>query len=185
MPSIRNVVTTKNLGLTAIAAGAAILAACGGSNNYNSAPATPPATTPSVTMAGVVAAAGFVPGSATDPTMKAGYYSGALVCIDANNNGKCDTGENPVTTDAKGAFTLTASAVGPLLADIGTSATNTATGAKVASRLVLRAVAAQVTEQGAAVVISPLSSDVARAMEASSSDYTTEKTNLATRLACL
>ncbi len=182
MPSIRNVVTTKNLGLTAIAAGAAILAACGGSNNDSAPASPPPATTPSVTMAGVVAASGFVPGSATDPTIKAGYYSGALVCIDANNNGKCDSGENPVTTDAKGAFTLTASAVGPLLADIGTSATNTATGAKVASRLVLRAVSAQVTEQGAAVVISPLSSDVARAMEANNSDYATEKANLATRL---
>jgi hypothetical protein len=38
------------------------------------------------------------------------------------------------------------------------------------------------SEQGAAVVISPLSSDVARAMEANNSDYATEKANLATRL---
>ncbi|MGO4380774.1 phosphoesterase [Pseudoduganella sp. RAF19] len=181
MPSLRTVATKKNLSLTAIAAATAMIAACGSSND-DSAPPQTSTTPPSVTMAGVVAASGFVPGSATDPTIKAGYYAGAMVCIDANNNGKCDASENPVTTDAKGAFSLSAAAVGPLLADIGTSATNTATGNKVASRLVLRAVAAQVTEQGAAVVISPLSSDVARAMEANSSDYPTEKANLAARL---
>jgi hypothetical protein len=180
MPSLRTVATKKNLGLTAIAAGAALLAACGGSDNNNSTPSTP--ATPAVTMSGVVAASGFTPGSATDPTIKAGYYQGALVCIDANSNGKCDTAENPATTDANGKFSYSSSAAGALIADIGTSATNTATGTKVASRLVLRAVAAQVTEQAAAIVISPLSSDVARAMEANSTDYPTEKANIATRL---
>ena len=175
-PSMKYAPLSTTLVLTAIAAAA--LSACGGSDTAPTP--TPPA--PTVTMSGVVVATAFKPGSAADPTITSGYYQGASVCIDANNNGVCDASENPVTTDAKGAFTLKAGAVGPLLADIGTSATNTASGAKVASRLALRAVAAQVTEQGTAVVISPLSSDVARAMEANGSDYPTEKANLATRL---
>src|SRR5471030_1986260 len=175
-PSMKYAPLSTTLVLTAIAAAA--LSACGGSDTTPTP--TPPA--PTVTMSGVVVATAFKPGSAADPTITSGYYQGASVCIDANNNGVCDASENPVTTDAKGAFTLTAGAVGPLLADIGTSAINTASGAKVASRLALRAVAAQVTEQGTAVVISPLSSDVARAMEANGSDYPTEKANLATRL---
>src|SRR5471032_722203 len=175
-PSMKYAPLSTTLVLTAIAAAA--LSACGGSDTAPTP--TPPA--PTVTMSGVVVATAFKPGSATDPTITSGYYQGANVCIDANNNGVCDASENPVATDAKGAFTLTASAVGPLLADIGTSATNTATGAKVASRLALRAVAAQVTEQGTAVVISPISSDVACAMEANGTDYPTEKANIATRL---
>jgi len=175
-PSMKYAPLSTTLVLTAIAAAA--LSACGGSDTTPTP--TPPA--PTVTMSGVVVATAFKAGSAADPTITSGYYQGANVCIDANNNGVCDASENPVATDAKGAFTLTSGAVGPLLADIGTSATNTASGAKVSSRLALRAVAAQVTEQGTAIVISPLSSDVARAMEANSSDYPTEKANLATRL---
>jgi len=172
MPSIRNAVTSKTIALTAIAAAAA-LAACGSNG---------PAAQASVTMQGVVVATGFTPGSATDPTLTAGYYQGALVCVDANNNGKCDASENPVTTDAKGGFVIAAAGTGALIADIGSSAVNTATKANVSSRIVLRANAAQVAEQGSAIVISPLSSDLQRLMEANGSDYPTEKQNLATRL---
>ena len=130
----------------------------------------------------VVAAAGLTPGSSTDPTVSAGYYQGAVVCIDANNNGRCDSGETSATTDATGAFSLSSSAPAALIADIGTGATNTATGAKVASRTVLRASLDQVKEQGSSVVISPLSSEVQRMVEANSTTYATEKANLATRL---
>jgi hypothetical protein len=165
--------TSTALSLTALAAAAALLAACGSSS---SAPA------PSVTLAGVVASSGFTPGSATDPTLSAGYYQGALVCIDANGNGKCDTGETQATTGSKGEFSITTGSSAALIADIGTGATNSATGAKVASRLVLRAPAEQVTEQGAAIVISPLSSEVQRNMEANASTYAAEKLNLATRV---
>ena len=175
MPRLRKTAPVT-LTLTAVAAAAALLAGCGSTST--SAPAAP-----TVTMSGVVVASGYVPGSATDPTLKAGYYQGALVCIDANNNGKCDSGEVQATTGSKGEFTLTAGAAAALIADIGTGATNSATGAKVASRTVLRAAADQVTEQGAAVVISPLSSEVQRLMEANASTYSTEKQNLATRLA--
>jgi hypothetical protein len=133
-------------------------------------------------MAGVVVASGFTPGSSTDPTLSSGYYQGAVVCIDANNNGKCDAGENQATTGSKGEFSLAGSAAAALIVDIGTSATNSATRDKVPTRLVLRAPVEQATEQGAAIVISPLSSEVVRLMEANSSTYATEKQSLATRL---
>lgn len=69
------------------------------------------------------------------------------------------------------------------MADISTAATNTATGAAVASHLILRASTDQIADQGAAkVVISPLSSEAQRLVEANSSSYATEKANLLTRL---
>lgn len=170
MQSHRKHPTSTILTLTSLAAAAALLAGCGSSSAS------------SVTLAGVVASSGFTPGSATDPTLSAGYYQGALVCIDANGNGKCDTGETQATTGSKGEFSITTGGSAALIADIGTGATNSATGAKVASRLVLRASAEQVAEQGAAIVISPLSSEVQRNMEANASTYAAEKLNLATRV---
>lgn len=166
--------------LTALAAATSMLAACGGSDNV--APpsdTTPPAT---VTLKGVVAATALKLGSTTDPTIQAGYYQNAKVCVDANNNGVCDSGEAPVTTDAKGAFSITLPANAALIADIGTDATNTANGAKVASRNVFRVSIDQVKEQSAGIVISPLSAEVIRSVEANGSDYATEKANLATRI---
>ena len=167
-----------NLSLSVVAAAVSVLAGCGGSSSNTATTLT--STTLSIK--GVVTASAFKAGSATDPTITAGYYQGAQVCVDANNNGKCDANENPVTTDAKGNFTLTMSAPAAIIADIGTSATNTASGKAVASRLVLRAMVDQVNEQSAGVIISPLSSEVARSVEANSSSYSTEKTNLAARL---
>ncbi|HEV7815392.1 MAG TPA: alkaline phosphatase family protein [Janthinobacterium sp.] len=169
---------TFNLSLTAVAA-AMLLAGCGGSD---SSPAASTPATPGVTLKGIVTSSALKPGSTGDQTVLAGYYQGAMVCVDANNNGKCDSGENPVMTDAKGNFTLTVSAAAPLIADIGGSATNTANGAKVASRIVLRASLDQVNDQSAGIVISPFSSEVARSVEANSSSYATEKANLAARL---
>jgi hypothetical protein len=159
-----------------------VLSACGGSDNNSSPPAA--STGPTQTLSGVVAAAGFVPGSTTgDPTIKAGYYTGATVCVDANANGVCDASETTATTDSKGHFTLTTTGTGQLIADVSTKATNTATGAAVASHMILRASAAQIADQGAAnVVISPMSSEVQRMVEANGSTYATEKANLATRL---
>jgi hypothetical protein len=180
MTGFRHTLRTDALVLTSLAAACALLAGCGGSSS--TAPTTAATATQSVTMAGVVVASGYTPGSATDPNLSGGYYQNAVVCVDSNNNGKCDSGELQTTTDAKGAFTLSAANVGALIADIGTGATNTATGAKVGTRTVLRASVDQVGEQGKAIVISPLSSEVTRLMEANSSAYATEKQNLATRL---
>ena len=158
--------------LSAIAAAATMLSACSGSSSPNN-----------ITLNGVVSASGFIAGSATDPTIKAGYYQGALVCVDANNNGKCDPNENPVTTDSNGKFAIAIQATAPLIADIGTSAINTATGKNVTSRNVFRATIDQVNEQvNSLIVLSPLSTEVTRLTEANSSTYATEKQNLATRI---
>jgi hypothetical protein len=168
--------------LTALAAAASMLGGCGSDDPaVASAPdQTLPVTT--VTVKGVVAASALRAGSATDPTILAGYYQNAKVCVDANNNGVCDSGETPVTTDVNGAFSITLPAAAALIADIGTDATNTASGAKATSRNVFRVSIDQVKEQSAGVVISPLSAEVIRSVEANSSDYATEKANLATRV---
>jgi hypothetical protein len=170
---------------TSVLAAASVLAACGGSNT-STVPNSPPAQVPppplSVMIKGIVTAAAFTPGSTTQPNVTAGYYQGATVCIDANGNGKCDSSENPVTTDSKGAFTLAVAAAGPIIADIGTAAVNTANGATNPTRNVFRALLDQVNEQSGGVIVSPLSSEVARLTEANGSDYQTEKQNLATRL---
>ena len=131
---------------------------------------------------GVVAATAFTPGSPTEPTVTAGYFKGATVCVDANDNGKCDGGETMATTDATGKFSLTVPALSALIADIGTSATNTASSATNPSRNVFRASIEQVTEQGDAIVLSALSTEVVRLTEANGSTYAAEKQNLATRL---
>lgn len=166
-----NRATTLNTTLTVLTA--SILAACGGSDS----------SSPTPTVSGVVTATAFTPGSATEPTVAAGYYQGALVCVDTNGNGKCDSAENPVTSDAKGAFTLSLPTNAALIADIGTSATNTANGTHPASRDVFRVALDQVNEQAATgVVISPLSSEIVRLTEANSSTYAVEKQNVATRL---
>ncbi|OWQ47222.1 phosphoesterase [Roseateles noduli] len=162
--------TALNASLTLVAA--AILAACGSDSDTQ---------TPSVTINGVVTATSFTAGSATDPKIDPAYYVGAKVCVDTNVNGVCDTTENAVVTDAKGHFSLTMPANAALIADIGTDAT-LSTGAKVASRDVLRASLDQVMEQAGNVVISPLSSEVQRLVEANGTNYAVEKQTVATRI---
>ena len=169
--------TALNASLTVLAA--SILAACGGGDS-NDTPTTVAPT--AITITGVVTGEAFTAGSATDPTIAAAYYQGAKVCVDANGNGVCDASETPAVTDAQGKFSLVVRAKGPLIADIGTAATISAGGAHVASRDVLRASLAQVLEQSGGVVISPLSSEVARLTEANGSTYAAEKQNVATRL---
>lgn len=171
--------TRSGMLLTSIAS-ACVLAACGGhdsngGSSNNSAAAT---------YTGVVAATAYVPGSTTgNPTVSAGYYAGATVFVDTNGNGKLDAGEPSAKTDSSGHFTLQTSATGPLVADISTAATNTASGKTVASHLILRASAAQLADQGDSnIVISAMSSEVQRLVEANGSSYATEKGNLSTRL---
>jgi Phosphoesterase family len=169
--------------LTSIAA-ACVLAACGGSDHNDTASNGNTGTTQPTTFSGVVTAANFVPGNTSgNPTINAGYYAGATVCLDTNGNGKCDSGEASTTTDSKGHFSLQSSASGQLIADVSTKATNTASGTAVASHVILRASAAQIADQGAAnVVISPMSTEVQRLVEANGTSYATEKANVAARL---
>lgn len=166
---------SAHFSLSAIAAATALLSACSGGSNNTAAT--------NVTVSGVVTATGFIAGSSTDPNIKVGYYQGALVCVDANANGKCDSSENPVTTNASGQYSISIPSGSALIADIGTSATNTATGKAVASRVVFRATADQVSDQAnGSIVLSALSTEVTRLTEANSSSYLAEKQNLATRL---
>src|SRR5262249_14230737 len=128
------------------------------------------------------ASAALVPGSTTDPVVHAGHYQGAKVCADANDNGKCETGETAAVTDANGAFTLAVTTGAPIIADIPAGAVNTADGSSNPTRNVFRASAAQLAEQAGSVVIGPASTEVVRQIEANSSSYATEKANLAARL---
>ena len=177
--------------LTVLAA--SLLAACGGGGNGAQFAVLPPASqqpgtgqpaagTGSTTFSGVLTASAFKPGSSTDPVIGAGYYAGATVCVDANGNGRCDAGEPAAITDAGGKFSLPLPGASALIADIGTDARNTATDTRVPTREVLRAMREQVEEQGTAVVVSPLSSEVARLVEANGTSYAAEKQNLAIRL---
>jgi hypothetical protein len=133
-------------------------------------------------VAGVVASSLLVPGSTTDPTVQGGYYQGAKVCSDLNDNGKCEAGEPSATTDASGHFQLVTQSPAPVIADIGTTAVNTANGSTNPSRNVFRTAAAQLTDQGVNVVISSASTEVVRQMEANGTLYAAEKQNLATKL---
>jgi hypothetical protein len=154
---------------------ACALAACGGDGGGSS----------NTTYTGKVTASAFKASASGDPTLSAGYYAGATVFIDANGNGVKDAGEPSTTTDASGKFVLSAPSgtTGQIVADIPTTATNTAAGAAVPAHLILRASAAQIADQGnAGIVISPLSSEVQRLVEANNSTYAAEKANLAARL---
>jgi hypothetical protein len=171
---------------------ASLLAACGGGSDgpgqiaflppAASQPAGSGDNSTNTTVSGVLTASAFKPGSSTDPVVAPGYYAGATVCVDTNGNGRCDTGEPASVTDANGKFSLSVSSVSALIADIGTNARNTATNTNVPAREVLRVMLDQVQEQGTAVVVSPLSSEVARLVEANHTSYAVEKQNLATRL---
>jgi hypothetical protein len=151
----KTVLTTS---LTILAA--SILAACGSGDDDG------PAAT---TFSGKVVAAAAQSSTSGNPTLTPGYYAGATVFIDINGNGVLDAGEPSTTTDASGSFTLAANSgvSGQFVADVPKTATNTATKATVPGHLILRASAAQVAEQGSsAIVISPLSSEVQRLVEA-------------------
>ncbi len=160
---------------------ACALAACGGDSNSGT---TPPAAH---VYSGKVVATSFKADVSGNPVLTPGYYAGATVFIDANGNGVKDAGEDSAVTDATGQFTISTTAAtlaGQLVADIPKTATNTAAaGATVPAHLILRASTAQVTAQGqTAIVISPLSTEVQRAVEANASSYATETTNVAARL---
>ncbi|MDR3428144.1 alkaline phosphatase family protein [Silvimonas sp.] len=181
MSTLQHISLTSSL--TAIAA-ACVLAGCGGGDSSSSS--TTPTPTPAPTAAmlhGVVNSSLLVSGSATTPTIQAGYYQGATVCYDSNNNGICDASENPVTTDSTGHFALPMAGMGAIIADVSATAVNTANSKATGSHIILRASAAQVTEQSTGtVVVSPMSSEIQRMVEANSTDYQTEKANLATRV---
>jgi acid phosphatase len=143
---------------TAIAAAALVVACGGGSDGGGFLPFFGGATT-----------AGVVTGS---------YYRNAKVCIDANNNGRCDAGEASTTTDANGAFTLAGQ--GAVVAEIGTGSKrfdpDTGVESAVTRALVFRAPA------GANGVVNAISTELAALMDANGGNLAAARTALATRL---
>jgi hypothetical protein len=126
---------------------------------------------------GVVAGSDFAPVSGTRPPVAvATHYQQAQICADANNDGRCGPGEPTATTDARGAFVLSDPGGWPLVADISTHAT--INGHAVGHHLVLRAAVGP----SRVVVVSPLSTEVVRMMEADGLDQATSQRKLASRI---
>jgi len=138
------------------AVAAAAVAACSGSDSGSST-ATPAATT-----------SGVVTGS---------YFEHAKVCIDANANGKCDSGEASTYTDARGAFTITGT--GAVVAEIGTDAFRNEDGGAhtaVTRPLTFRAPAS------ANGVVSAISTELTALMDSNGGSLDAAKAQLAARL---
>jgi len=116
----------------------------------------------------------------------ASVYQGVKVCFDLNDNGVCDSGEPYTTTGADGGFTLVSKTLAPLVAEIGTSATNN--GHAVTSRNVFRVKQDQISAVTvnpmlpAPVDITPLSTEVARAVENDGVTFAQAVENLAQRI---
>ena len=139
------------------------------------------------TVRGVVAGTYFTPpAGSVASTTAASVYQGATVCFDTNNNGVCDADEPFTTTAADGSFTLATRSLAPLVAQIPTTATNG--GNPVAQRNVLRVAAEQISAATvnpalpASVAVTPLSTEIARTMEADGLAFTAARQKLATRL---
>ncbi|WP_296224212.1 acid phosphatase [Ralstonia sp. UBA689] len=143
------------LPLTALVA--ASMSACGGSDSNSNSSASTQSTS------------GVVTGS---------YFEHAKVCIDANNNGKCDAGETSTYTDANGAYTL--AGTGAVTVEIGTDAFRNdpaaGTHTAITRPLVFRAPA------GANAIISAISTELTALMESNGGDLNAAKAALAARL---
>jgi hypothetical protein len=147
-----------------------------------------------MTIRGVVAGSYFTPPDGTTPSSTiASHYAGARVCADVNDNSACDVDEASTVTDLDGSFFLHSLYTGPLVVEASTSASNA--GHQLAARIVLRAVVDQIAEGAtnaghaatttplnAEVVISPLSTEVARMMSDEGVGYQAAKQHLAERL---
>jgi hypothetical protein len=126
-------------------------------------------------------------GSSTTATV----YSGATVFFDYNGNGVLDPGEPSAITDASGNFRLTsAKGIADVVALIPATTQSTVTSANATStsRNVFRASAAQVQAATtnsaipAKIDITPLSTEVARAVAFDGVNYVTALNNLAERI---
>ncbi|WP_085315677.1 hypothetical protein [Derxia lacustris] len=80
-------------------------------------------------------------GPTTAGVVVGSYFQNALVCIDANGNAACDSGETSARSDSAGKFSLKGS--GAVVAEIGTDAREldpaTSAASAVTAKLVLRA----------------------------------------------
>jgi Phosphoesterase family len=142
---------------------------------------------------GVVGGAYFTPPVIADtPAASAGsstaasVYQGAKVCFDLNDNGVCDANEPFTITASNGSFQLSSKTAAPLVAEIGTNALNN--GHAVTGRNVFRVKQEQIAAATvnpllpATVAITPLSTEVARTMEANGLTFAPAVSGLAARL---
>jgi hypothetical protein len=142
---------------------------------------------------GVVGGAYFIPpvfadtAAASSPASTvASVYAGAKVCFDLNGNGACDANEPFTTTTSTGSFKLSSSTPAPLVAEISTGATNG--GNAISSRTVFRANVEQIQAAtkspllAATVNITPLSTEVALAIENQGVTFAQAEATLAQRI---
>ncbi|VTY28169.1 Phospholipase C 3 [Xylophilus ampelinus] len=167
---------------TALAA-AALAVACGGGGGGGFLPIIGAGTgTGSGSSGGSGSGTGTGSGSPPAATARGvvtgSYYRNATVCIDTNNNGRCDGGEPSTTTDDEGAFTLQGQ--GAVVAEIGTGAQryDPATGAvtPVMRPMVFRAPAQANT------VVSGVSTELVALMDANGGNFDAARTALAARI---
>jgi acid phosphatase len=121
--------------------------------------------------------------SVTGLVVGTGDYQNAKVCLDANANGRCDSGEVFAMTDATGAFTLKSSALAvPLVAEITKTTTLfdpvTATSSGVTRPLVFRAPASLTRH----VVISPVTTELQSLADSEKGNLSGASTELAARI---
>ena len=106
------------------------------------------------------------------------YFRHAKVCVDANNNGRCDAGEASVYTDDNGAYVL--EGTGAIAAEIGLDAKrydpDAKTEAAVAQAMVFRAPA------GANTVVSAISTELQAMMDDNGGDFAAARKALAQRV---
>jgi hypothetical protein len=106
------------------------------------------AATAPVSVRGVVSGTYFTPpvianspGASVASSTAASLFQSVKVCIDANDNGVCDTGETSTLTKADGSFLIATRTPGALVAEVSTTSLNN--GHAVTQRMVLRAAADQ------------------------------------------
>src|SRR3984957_12427199 len=126
------------------------------------------------------------PAASSGSSSVASVFQAAKVCFDLNDNGVCDSGEPSTTTAADGSFTLVSKTIAPLVAEISVTSTNN--GHVITSRNVFRVKQDQIAAatvnpiMPAAVDITPLSTEVARAVENDGVSFTQAGDNLAQRI---
>jgi len=116
--------------------------------------------------------------TSTSGVVTGSYFRHAKVCLDLNDNGRCDAGEPSTYTDDNGAYKLAGQ--GAIAVEIGTEATrydpDKKTATPVTAPLVFRAPA------GAGQVISALSTELVALSDANGGDLNAAKAALAQRL---
>jgi Phosphoesterase family len=125
--------------------------------------------------------------ASSGPSTAASVYAGATVCFDLKGDGNCDAGDPTTTTASDGSFQLSSPTLAPLVAMIN-AGTTTNNGNAITSRNVFRVNVAQIQAAtrspllAANVNITPLSTEVALAIENQGQTYTQALDNLAQRI---